>query len=234
MPRFRFAGHWLFFGIRKLRPPRDRSFCFLIERRPSRAIRLIAFAAGRGFAAAPPVLLAAPLAAPTVPLVLDFDFTPASFGASGCAARSRAASRRSALLLPCAPPRICVSDDTPCANTGPASNADMATAIAEVFTNFFTSPGLLAMTSPTCAVHLNRTGSSRRSSVCERRLAMQAARCGDRAGFRGLSRSLATDRPLAAVPGLTSRAGGTGHGESTPLLFCRETARYYHRLFAAT
>jgi hypothetical protein len=29
-----------------------------------------------------------------------------------------------------------VSDETPCANTGPARMADIANAIAEVFTNF--------------------------------------------------------------------------------------------------
>jgi hypothetical protein len=39
-------------------------------------------------------------------------------------------------VVPFAPPRICVSDEAPCANTGPASRADIATAIAEVFTSF--------------------------------------------------------------------------------------------------
>jgi hypothetical protein len=39
-------------------------------------------------------------------------------------------------VVPFAPPRICVSDEAPCASTGPASRAEIATAIAEVFTSF--------------------------------------------------------------------------------------------------
>jgi hypothetical protein len=39
-------------------------------------------------------------------------------------------------VLPGAPPRLGVPDEAPCASTGPASRAEIATAIAEVFTSF--------------------------------------------------------------------------------------------------
>jgi hypothetical protein len=50
-------------------------------------------------------------------------------------------------VVPFAPPRTCVSDEAPCASTGPASRAEIATAIAEVFTSFIQFSKGLLMTS---------------------------------------------------------------------------------------
>jgi hypothetical protein len=55
-------------------------------------------------------------------------------------------------------------------------------------------------------------------------LAMQPARCGDRAGISGsFCESFATDRPHMR------RWNHPTRDQSAAALFCRETARYYHR-----
>jgi len=68
--------------------------------------------------------------------------------------------------------------------------------------------------------------------------AMQPARCGDRAGISGsFCECLATDRPhmrRVEPRHLRSEEWESGTAGARPLLFCRETARYYHRLFPAT
>src|SRR5207237_8333611 len=110
---------------KKLRPTRDRSFSF---RRgtlsDARYWRLVPVAES-----APPVLLDVP--APTVPLVLAV--APAlSVAAPGCALSSSSSlldAPPCIWLLPCTPPRILVSDEVPCAHTGPASMAEFASAI---------------------------------------------------------------------------------------------------------
>src|SRR5882672_11435529 len=148
-------------------------------------------------------------------------------------------------MLVRAPPRTCVSDEAPCANTGPTSKADMATAIAEVFTSFihFSQDWLATNNSATRAPFLAEHAHRRIRRVTNGAPAMQAARCGDRAGISGsFCESLATDRPhmrrveprvqpFTNVP--FDRLSGAAAGPR-PLLFCRETARYYHHLFSAT
>jgi hypothetical protein len=59
--------------------------------------------------------------------------------------------------------------------------------------------------------------------------AMQAARCGDRAGISGsFCECFATGRPHMRRWNLRTCDPGAA------ALFCRETARYYHRRFSAT
>jgi hypothetical protein len=62
---------------------------------------------------------------------------------------------------------------------------------------------------------------------------MEAALCGDRLGISGQFReTLAADRPhMRQRFGVAVEAA---RSRSWPLLFCGETARYYHRLSAAT
>jgi hypothetical protein len=99
-------------------------------------------------------------------------------------------------VVPFAPPRICVSDEAPCASTGPASRAEIATAIAEVFTSFIQfSKVLLTTNSSIYSKHRSqRTCPSPDQSLSANGApAMQAARCGDRAGISGsFCESLAT------------------------------------------
>ena len=101
-------------------------------------------------------------------------------------------------VLPCAPPRTCVSDEAPCASTGPASRAEIATAIAEVFTSFIQFSQVLVgdERSVTSAPFGTEHARRRITHVANGALAMQAARCGDRAGISGsFCESLAMDRP---------------------------------------
>src|SRR5947199_263437 len=76
--------------------------------------------------------------APTVPF--DLVLVPVrSPGVPGCALKSSSPLPDMPfcmLPLPWAPPRTCGSAEVPCANTGPARTADMASAIAEVLINF--------------------------------------------------------------------------------------------------
>src|SRR5829696_3735768 len=95
---------------------------------PGGAYRLVA-----GGVAGPPVVLAAPwgapLPAPTVPFMPVF--APALWLAAPAGASSSTLPDAPPCIwvVPFAPPRICVSDEAPCASTGPASRAEIATAI---------------------------------------------------------------------------------------------------------
>src|SRR6185312_11139423 len=135
----------------------------------------------------------------------------------------------------------CVPDEAPCASTGPASSAEIATATAEVFTNFIHFSQVWLETSLVGDEQFGsfsavRVEHARRqiAHVANGALAMQAARCGDRAGISGsFCESLATDRPHMRRRGTGAKpfAGGQIFVDaigSAPLLFCRETARYYH------
>src|SRR6266542_843706 len=116
-----------------------------------------------GAVAAPPVGFGAPLPAPTVPLAPVLAVAPVFW--PGAAARASMSSSTLPDAPPCiwvvpfAPPRICVSDEAPCASTGPASRAEIATAIAEVFTSFIQFSKVLLTT--------NRSVSSRHRSQPE-------------------------------------------------------------------
>ena len=76
----------------------------------------------------------APLPAPTVPFMPVF--APALCPAAGASSSTLPDAPPCIWVLPCAPPRVCVPDEAPCASTGPASSAEIATTTAEVFTSF--------------------------------------------------------------------------------------------------
>ena len=61
---------------------------------------------------------------------------PAAPGCELSSSSSKVALPPCVWLLPCTPPRILLSDEAPCTITGPATMAETASAIAEVFTNF--------------------------------------------------------------------------------------------------
>jgi hypothetical protein len=88
-----------------------------------------------------------------------------------------------------------VSDEAPCANTGPANMAEMASAIAEVFTSFIQ----FSWFDWRCAVsrsmrHSSGTAHRIDQSVANGARTMQAAPCGHRLGISGPFReNLATD-----------------------------------------
>ena len=127
--------------------------------------------------------------------------------------------------------------------TGPASMADIASAIAEAFTNFIHfSQVLTAMNGRLDAAPSAGAGPAHRADqydVTNGAVAMQTAPCGYRAGISGSFReSLATYRPhmrqLREADGRPHTSARCRRGNRAAFLFCRETARYYHRLLAAT
>src|SRR5687767_6765022 len=84
-----------------------------------------AYRLAAGGVAAPPVVLAAPWGAPppapTVPFMPVFALALAPAGASSSTLPD---APPCIWVVPFAPPRICVSDEAPCASTGPARRAE--------------------------------------------------------------------------------------------------------------
>jgi hypothetical protein len=101
--------------------------------------------------------------------------------------------------LPCAPPRIWVSDEAPCASTGPASTADIAKAIAEVINFIHYLPSLIRDEGHGDSMHRPPVPDlpiAQTKRVTSGAFTMQTASCGYRLGISGqFCETLASGRP---------------------------------------